>query len=131
MLDWKAFEEWCLNRLKPDSFSRFESDNIESEPDPLRQLEKIEVELWQAYNQRNCMQYEMRDVFMTNTFAFWSRFVLPEEEGVLLRGGERLKDKRVKVVQYECQNKGCREYWCEEPLDELGNKEWVAQWCPS
>ena len=126
MLDWKSFEEWCLSRLKPDSFSR-----VEPEPDPLKQLEKIDVELWQAYDQQNCMKYEMRDVSMTNMFAFWSRFILPEEEGVLLRGGEKLKDKRLKVVQYECRDKGCREYWCEDPLDEGGNKEWVAQWCPS
>lgn len=71
-----------------------------------RTLEKIEVELWQVYDQRSCMQYEMREVMMkSNTEAFVPTFELPGEDA-LVKGPELME--YLTIVRYECLDARCR-----------------------
>ena len=104
-MDWRQFNEWCLRRLVVS-----DSGNSEyvrpSRSSSRRTLEKIEVDLWQVYDQRECMRYEMREV--SSMGAFVPRFEFPGEDALVI--GEELIREDLTIVKYECADAGCREY---------------------
>ena len=107
ILDWKKFKEWCLDRLvlRPQYIN---SADI-SHSNMSRTLEKIEVELWQVYDQRPCMHYEMAEVLAKSiTRAFLPRFQFPGEEAIV--PSQVWARRGVTTARYECRNVGCRWY---------------------
>ena len=117
ILDWRQFKEWCLTRLvrvvpsdseivKPQACDLSHSSSATS-----RTLEKIEVELWQVYDQRWCMRYEMREVVMKSGMgAFVPRFEVPGKDTLVTDPDSLMNLEDLTIVRYQCQDRGCRGY---------------------
>lgn len=112
ILDWRQFKEWCLTRLvvpsdseivKPRAYDLSDWSSATS-----RTLEKIEVELWQVYDQRWCMRYEMREV--SGMGAFVPRFEVPGEDALVTDPDSLMNLEDLTIVRYECQDAECRGY---------------------
>lgn len=91
VVDWHPFRQWCLNRISSESSG----------------LQRIEIELWQAYDQRGCMEYEMKEVMKKRPGIFEPKYNLPDRLSVVYSGGT-IPDWA--IVDFECTDKGCRGY---------------------
>ena len=74
-------------------------------------LRRIDVELFQAYDQRGCMAYEMREFMREYPGVFSPRFKLPlGVHGVRGYDMQQREEMHCTGVENECRNEECRRY---------------------
>ena len=108
ILDWRQFAAWCLSRIE----SPFESKAPDQELKVNQSLKEIEVEFWQVYEQKECVEYEMREV--TEKLKACSGVFVNSVDWTDLNEAVLFVEWQwvpgLQIVEYDCRDKGCQNY---------------------